>query len=112
MEFLCGQYLLPPRSWKHFISCSPIPGRNGVIGADEIITPDLLKAISQALVQGGTFSSQPITLITLKRSKRSRRNLDLAIVDPAVSIFRKADSARIFQRQLQFHWLELRKFRR
>ena len=26
------RYLLPPGQWKYFISCSPIHGRNAVIG--------------------------------------------------------------------------------
>jgi len=92
------RYLLPPRSVETFYLLFPDPWPKRRHWRRRIVTPDLLKAISQALVQGG-------------RSHRQIWILRLSI--RRVSIFRKANSRAFSSRRaLRFTGSNCEMFRR
>jgi len=69
------RYLLPAGSVKSFISCSPIPGQNGVTGGTgssrKIFWAQLVRRWSEM----EPSASRPTTLITLKGLKTPRRQV-------------------------------------
>ena len=105
------RYLLPPRSVETFYLLFPDPWPKRRHWRRRIVTPDLLKAISQALVQGGTLLIATDHVSYLEKIKEiAQTNLDLAIVDPANVDLPQSRFARVFQQQgAAIHWLELRK---
>jgi tRNA (guanine-N7-)-methyltransferase len=105
------RYLLPPRSVETFYLLFPDPWPKRRHWRRRIVTPDLLKAISQALVQGGTLLIATDHLNYFERMKEiARANLDFAILDPASVDLPPSRFARVFQqRGAPIHWLELRK---
>jgi len=104
------RYLLPPRSVETFYLLFPDPWPKRRHWRRRIVTPDLLKAISQALVQGGTLLIATDHLSYFEKIKEiAQANLDLAIVDPANVDLPQSRFARVFQQQgAAVHWLELR----
>jgi len=105
------RYLLPPRSVETFYLLFPDPWPKRRHWRRRIVTPDLLKAISQALVQGGTLLIATDHLSYFEKIKEiAQANLDLAIVDPANVDLPQSRFARVFQQKgVAIHWLELRK---
>jgi tRNA (guanine-N7-)-methyltransferase len=105
------RYLLPPRSVETFYLLFPDPWPKRRHWRRRIVTSDLLKAISQALVQGGTLLIATDHLSYFEKIKEiAQANLDLAIVDPANVDLPQSRFARVFQQQgAAIHWLELRK---
>jgi tRNA (guanine-N7-)-methyltransferase len=105
------RYLLSPRSVETFYLLFPDPWPKRRHWCRRIVTPDLLKATSQALVQNGTLLIATDHLNYFEKIKEiARANLDFAIVDPASVDLPQSRFARIFQqRGARIHWLELRK---
>jgi tRNA (guanine-N7-)-methyltransferase len=105
------RYLLPPRSVETFYLLFPDPWPKRRHWRRRIVTSDLLKAISQALVQGGTLLIATDHVSYFEKIKEiARANLDLAIVDPTSVDLPQSRFARVFQQQgAAIHWLELRK---
>ena len=110
-SFYAVRYLLPAGSVETFYLLFPDPWPKRRHWRRRIVTPDLLKAISQALVQGGTLLIATDHVSYLQKIKEiAQTNLDLAIVDPASVDLPLSRFARIFQQQgAAIHWLELRK---
>ena len=105
------RYLLSPRSVDRFYLLFPDPWPKRRHWRRRIVTPELLKAISQALVQGGILLIATDHLSYFEKIKEvARANLDFAIVDPASVDLPPSRFARVFQqRGAPIHWLELRK---
>jgi len=105
------RYLLPPRSVETFYLLFPDPWPKRRHWRRRIVTPDLLKAISRALVHGGTLLIATDHLSYFEKIKEiAQANLDLASVDPASVDLPQSRFARIFQQQgAAIYWLELRK---
>ena len=105
------RYLLPPRSVETFYLLFPNPWPKRRHWRRRIVTPDLLKAISQALVHGGNLLIATDHLSYFEKIKEiAQANIDLAIVDPANVDLPQSRFARVFQQQgAAIHWLELRK---
>ena len=105
------RYLLPRRSVETFYLLFPDPWPKRRHWRRRIVTLDLLKAISQALIQGGILIIATDNLNYFEKIKEiARANLDFAIVDPASVDLPLSRFARIFQQQgAAIHWLELRK---
>ena len=105
------RYLLPRRSVETFYLLLPDPCPKRRHWLRRIVTLDLLKAISQALIQGGILIIATDNLNYFEKVKEiARANLDFAIVDPASVDLPLSRFARIFQQQgAAIHWLELRK---
>lgn len=105
------RYLLPRRSVETFYLLFPDPWPKRRHWRRRIVTPDLLKAISQALIQGGILLIATDYLNYFEKIKEiARANLDFAIVDPASVDLPLSRFARIFQQQgAAIHRLELRK---
>jgi tRNA (guanine-N7-)-methyltransferase len=105
------RYLLSHRSVETFYLLFPDPWPKRRHWRRRIVTPDLLKAISQALIQGGTLLIATDHLNYFERMKEiARANLDFAIVDPTSVDLPPSRFARVFQqRGAAIHWLELRK---
>jgi len=105
------RYLLPRRSVETFYLLFPDPWPKRRHWLRRIVTLDLLKAISQALIQGGILIIATDNLNYFEKVKEiARANLDFAIVDPASVDLPLSRFARIFQQQgAAIHWLELRK---
>ena len=105
------RYLLPPRSVETFYLLFPDPWPKRRHWRRRIVTPDLLKAISRALVHGGTLLIATDHLSYFEKIKEiAQANLDLAIVDPANVDLPQSRFARVFQQKgVAIHWLELRK---
>src|SRR6266481_1884023 len=105
------RYLLPPRSVETFYLLFPDPWPKRRHWRRRIVTPDLLKAVSQALVHGGNLLIATDHLSYFEKIKEiAQANLDLAIVDPANVDLPQSRFARVFQQQgAAIHWLELRK---
>ena len=105
------RYLLPPRSVETFYLLFPDPWPKRRHWRRRIVTPDLLKAISRALVHGGTLLIATDHLSYFEKIKEiAQANLDLASVDPARVNLPQSRFARIFQQQgAAIYWLELRK---
>jgi len=104
------RYLLPPRSVETFYLLFPDPWPKRRHWRRRFVTPDLLRAISQALVQGGTLLVATDHVSYLEKIKEiAQTNLDLAIVDPASVDLPQSKFARVFQQKgVAIHWLELR----
>jgi tRNA (guanine-N7-)-methyltransferase len=104
------RYLLPPRSVETFYLLFPDPWPKRRHWRRRIVTPDLLKTISLALVQGGTLLIATDHVSYLEKIKEiAQTNLNLAIVDPASVDLPQSRFARVFQQQgVAIHWLELR----
>jgi len=76
------RYLLPPRSVETFYLLFPDPWPKRRHWRRRIVTPDLLKAISQALVQGGTLLIATDHLDYFQQIQRlSRAHPQFEIVD-------------------------------
>jgi tRNA (guanine-N7-)-methyltransferase len=105
------RYLLSPRSVEKFYLLFPDPWPKQRHWRRRIVTPDLLKTISQALVQGGILLIATDHLNYFEKIKEiARTNLDFAIVDPTSVDLPLSRFARIFQqRGAPIHRLELRK---
>jgi len=105
------RYLLPRRSVETFYLLFPDPWPKRRHWLRRIVTLDLLKAISQALIQGGILIIATDNLNYFEKVKEiALANLDFAIVDPASVDLPLSRFARIFQQQgAAIHWLELRK---
>ncbi len=105
------RYLLPPGSVETFYLLFPDPWPKRRHWRRRIVTRNLLKAISQALVQNGTFFIATDHLNYFEKIKEiARANLDFAIVHPAGVDLPPSRFARVFQqRDAPIHWLELRK---
>jgi tRNA (guanine-N7-)-methyltransferase len=105
------RYLLPPRSVETFYLLFPDRWPKRRHWRRRIVTPGLLKAISQALVQGGTLLIATDHHNYFEKIKEiARANLDFAIADPAGVDLPPSRFARVFQqRGAPIHWLELRK---
>ena len=105
------RYLLPPRSVETFYLLFPDPWPKRRHWRRRIVTPDLLKAISRALVHGGNLLIATDHLSYFEKIKEiAQANLDLASVDPASVDLPQSRFARIFQQQgAAIYWLELRK---
>jgi tRNA (guanine-N7-)-methyltransferase len=104
------RYLLPPRSVETFYLLFPDPWPKRRHWRRRIVTPDLLRAISQALVQGGTLLIATDHVNYLEKIKEiAQTNLDVAIVDPTSVDLPQSRFARLFQQKgVAIHWLELR----
>ena len=104
------RYLLPPRSVETFYLLFPDPWPKRRHWRRRIVTPDLLKAVSQALVHGGNLLIATDHLSYFEKIKEiAQANLDLAAVDPASVDLPQSRFARVFQQQgAAIHWLELR----
>ena len=104
------RYLLPPRSVETFYLLFPDPWPKRRHWRRRFVTPDLLRAISQALVQGGTLLVATDHVSYLEKIKEiAQTNLDLAIVDPTSVDLPQSRFARFFQQKgVAIHWLELR----
>ena len=105
------RYLLPPRSVETFYLLFPDPWPKRRHWRRRIVTPDLLNAISRALVHGGTLLIATDHVSYLEKIKEiAQTNLDLAIVDPANVDLPQSRFARVFQQKgVAIHWLDLRK---
>jgi tRNA (guanine-N7-)-methyltransferase len=105
------RYLLPPASVETFYLLFPDPWPKRRHWRRRIVTRDLLKAMSQALVQGGTLLIATDHLNYFERMKEiAQTNLDFAIVDPARVDLPQSRFTRVFQQQgAAIYWLELRK---
>jgi len=105
------RYLLPRRSVETFYLLFPDPWPKRRHWRRRIVTPDLLKAVSQALIQGGNLLIATDHLSYFEKIKEiARANLDFAIVDPARVDLPQSGFARIFRQQgAAIHWLELLK---
>ena len=105
------RYLLPPRSVETFYLLFPDPWPKRRHWPRRIITPDLLKAISQTLFQNGTILIATDHLNYFEKVKEiARANVDFAISDPTVADLPLTKFERKFRVQgVPIHWLELRK---
>src|SRR5207247_10905804 len=80
------RYLLPPRSVETFYLLFPDPWPKRRHWPRRIITPDLLKAISQTLFQNGTILIATDHLNYFEKVKEiARANVDFAISDRTVA---------------------------
>jgi len=104
-------YLLPPASVETFYLLFPDPWPKRRHLQRRIANESFLRAISQALVQGGILLIATDHLSYFEKIKEVvRANLDFAIVDPASVDLPPSRFARVFeQRGAAIHWLELRK---
>ena len=105
------RYLLPPRSVETFYLLFPDPWPKRRHWPRRIITPDLLKAISQTLFQNGTILIATDHLNYFEKVKEiARANVDFAISDPTVADLPLTKFERKFRvHGVPIHWLELRK---
>jgi tRNA (guanine-N7-)-methyltransferase len=76
-----------------------------------IVTEDFLSAISQALVENGTFRiATDQREYFEKMQKMARANSNFAIIDPTVADLPPTKFEKTFRAQgASIHWLELRK---
>ena len=105
------RYLFPPRSVETFYLLFPDPWPKRRHWRRRIVTPDLLKTISLALVQGGTLLIATDYLSYFEKIKEiARANLDFATVDfPDVDLPHTKFERKFRAQDATIHRLDLRK---
>jgi tRNA (guanine-N7-)-methyltransferase len=105
------RYLLPSLSVDTFYLLFPDPWPKRRHWRRRIVTPDFLRAISQALVENGTFRIATDQRDYLEKMKEmARSNSNFGIIDRADVDLPPSRFERVFQQQgMPIHWLELRK---
>ena len=105
------RYLLPSRSVETFYLLFPDPWPKRRHWRRRIVTEDFLSAISQALVENGTFRIATDQREYFEKMKEmARANSNFAIIDPTVADLPPTKFEKTFRAQgASIHWLELRK---
>jgi tRNA (guanine-N7-)-methyltransferase len=105
------RYLLPVGSVETFYLLFPDPWPKRRHWGRRIVTDDFLSAISQALVENGTFRIATDQREYLEKMKEmARANSNFAIIDPTVADLPLTKFEKTFRAQgASIHWLELRK---
>jgi tRNA (guanine-N7-)-methyltransferase len=105
------RYLLPAESVETFYLLFPDPWPKRRHWRRRIVTGDFLCAISQALVEDGTFRIATDQRDYFEKMKEmARANSNFAIIDPTVSDLPLTKFEKKFRAQsIPIHWLELRK---
>jgi tRNA (guanine-N7-)-methyltransferase len=105
------RYLLPVGSVETFYLLFPDPWPKRRHWGRRIVTEDFLSAISQALVENGTFRIATDQREYLEKMKEiARANSNFAIIDPTVADLPLTKFEKTFRAQgASIHWLELRK---
>ncbi|TMP95541.1 MAG: tRNA (guanosine(46)-N7)-methyltransferase TrmB [Verrucomicrobia bacterium] len=105
------RYLLPTRSVETFYLLFPDPWPKRRHWRRRLVTEDFLSAISQALVENGTFRIATDQREYFEKMKEmARANSNFAIIDPSVADLPLTKFERTFRAQgASIHWLELRK---
>jgi len=114
------RYLLPSRSVETFYLLFPDPWPKRRHRRRRIVTEDFLSAISQALVENGTFRIATDQREYFEKMKEmARANSNFAIIDPTVAdpfdlrsgqVLPLTKFEKTFRAQsAPIHWLELRK---
>jgi tRNA (guanine-N7-)-methyltransferase len=104
------RYLLPSRSVETFYLLFPDPWPKRRHWRRRIVTEDFLSAISQALVEDGTFCIATDQREYFEQMKEiARANSNFAIIDPTVADLPLTKFEKTFRAQgASIHWLELR----
>jgi tRNA (guanine-N7-)-methyltransferase len=105
------RYLLPPASVETFYLLFPDPWPKRRHWRRRIVTEDFLSAISQALVENGTFRiATDQREYFEKMQEMAQANSNFAIIDPTVAGLPPTKFEKTFRAQgASIHWLELRK---
>src|SRR5437773_606236 len=105
------RYLLPSRSVETFYLLFPDPWPKRRHWRRRIVTEDFLSAISQALVENGTFRIATDQREYFEKIKEmARANSNFAIIDATVADLPVTKFEKTFRAQgASIHWLELRK---
>ena len=105
------RYLLPTRSVETFYLLFPDPWPKRRHWRRRLVTEDFLSAISQALVENGTFRIATDQREYFEKMKEmARANSNFAIIDPSVADLPLTKFEKTFRAQgAPIHWLELRK---
>jgi len=110
-SFYAVRYLLPAGSVETFYLLFPDPWPKRRHWRRRIVTEDFLSAISQALVENGTFRIATDQNEYFEKMKEmARANSNFAIIDPTVTDLPLTKFEKTFRTQgASIHWLELRK---
>jgi len=105
------RYLLPAESVETFYLLFPDPWPKRRHWRRRIVTEDFLSAISQALVENGTFRIATDQREYFEKMKKTAQaNSNFAIIDPTVADLPLTTFEKTFRAQgASIHWLELRK---
>ncbi len=105
------RYLLPARSVETFYLLFPDPWPKRRHWRRRVVTEDFLTAISQALVENGTFCIATDQREYFEKMKEmARANSNFAIIEPTVADLPLTKFEKTFRAQgASIHWLELRK---
>jgi tRNA (guanine-N7-)-methyltransferase len=105
------RYLLPSRSVETFYLLFPDPWPKRRHWRRRIVTKDFLSAISQALVENGTFCIATDQREYFEKMKEmAQANSNFAIIDSTVADLPLTKFEKTFRAQgASIHWLELRK---
>ena len=105
------RYLLPSRSVETFYLLFPDPWPKRRHWRRRIVTKDFLSAISQALVENGTFRIATDQRGYFEKMKEmAQANSNFAIIDSTVADLPLTKFEKTFRAQgASIHWLELRK---
>jgi len=105
------RYLLPAESVETFYLLFPDPWPKRRHWRRRIVTEDFLSAISQALVENGTFRIATDQREYFEKMKEmARANSNFAIIEPTVADLPLTKFEKTFRAQgASIHWLELRK---